>query len=146
HSDSLGATARFGAGDVQWLTAGAGIVHCEMFPLLEKERPNPVELFQIWLNLPREDKLVAPHFSMLWKRDIPRVVVKDEGGRKTEITVIAGELDGKRPPAPPPHSWASRADSQIAIWSLEMDSKATWTFPPTHDARITRVIYFFRGP
>ena len=42
HSDSLGATARFGRGDVQWLTAGAGIVHCEMFPLLDRRRPEPV--------------------------------------------------------------------------------------------------------
>ena len=42
HSDSLGATARFGRGDVQWLTAGEGIVHCEMFPLLDRERAEPV--------------------------------------------------------------------------------------------------------
>ena len=59
HSDSLGATARFGRGDVQWLTAGEGIVHCEMFPLLDREGPNPCELFQIWLNLPAADKMVA---------------------------------------------------------------------------------------
>jgi len=70
HSDSLGATARFGAGDVQWLTAGEGIVHCEMFPLLERDKPNPLELFQIWLNLPSADKLVAPHFAMLCCRYI----------------------------------------------------------------------------
>src|SRR5213594_744077 len=43
HSDSLGATARFGPGDVQWLTAGRGIVHAEMFPLLNREGPNPLE-------------------------------------------------------------------------------------------------------
>src|SRR5512132_278907 len=43
HSDSLGAAARFGAGDVQWVTAGSGIVHSEMFPLVERERPNPLE-------------------------------------------------------------------------------------------------------
>ena len=49
HSDSLGATARFGPGDVQWLTAGSGIVHCEMFPLINAEKGNPLELFQIWL-------------------------------------------------------------------------------------------------
>ena len=54
HSDSLGATARFGRGDVQWLTAGGGIVHAEMFPLVEEEADNPTELFQIWLNLPGE--------------------------------------------------------------------------------------------
>ncbi len=77
HSDSLGATARFGSGDVQWLTAGAGIVHSEMFPLVERERENTLELFQIWLNLPSESKFVAPHFTMLWNRDIPRHQTKD---------------------------------------------------------------------
>ena len=75
HSDSLGATARFGKGDVQWLTAGGGIVHSEMFPLLDQAKPNPLELFQIWLNLPSQDKLVAPHFVMLWNEDIPRLHV-----------------------------------------------------------------------
>src|SRR6188768_4302825 len=46
HSDSLGAAARFGRGDVQWLTAGGGVVHSEMFPLLDREGDNPLELFQ----------------------------------------------------------------------------------------------------
>ena len=145
HSDSLGATARFGPGDVQWLTAGEGIVHCEMFPLLEKDKPNPLELFQIWLNLPKEDKLVPPHFAMLWGRDIPRVAFTDDGGKKTEVTVIAGHLDGKRPPSPPPRSWASRPDTDIAIWTMKLEAGASWTLPPTEDAKITRTLYFFRG-
>ena len=99
HSDSLGATARFGRGDVQWLTAGAGIVHCEMFPLLDRDGPNPVELFQIWLNLPAADKMVEPHFTMLWDDDIPRRGHVDDDGRATEITVIAGALGGVAPAA-----------------------------------------------
>src|SRR4249920_3334445 len=107
HADSLGAAARFGRGDVQWLTAGGGIVHSEMFPLLDQNGPNPVELFQIWLNLPRSDKLVEPHFSMLWDAEIPRVT-HDEQGRRAELTVIAGALEGRVPKAPPPRSWASR--------------------------------------
>ena len=50
HADSLGAQARFGRGDVQWLTAGKGVVHSEMFPLLKTDEANPLELFQIWIN------------------------------------------------------------------------------------------------
>src|SRR6266849_3970214 len=105
HSDSLGATARYGAGDTQWLTAGGGIVHSEMFPLLQRDQPNPVELFQIWLNLPREDKLVEPHFTMFWDKDIPRCSFLDDLGRETLVTVIAGRLGDGKPPPPPPHSW-----------------------------------------
>ena len=93
HADSLGASARFGAGDVQWMTAGAGIVHSEMFPLLESEAPNPVELFQIWINLPAEDKLVPPHFKMLWSADIPRVEERDSNGRVVEITAFDGSVE-----------------------------------------------------
>src|SRR5262249_42294889 len=106
HSDSLGATARFGPGDAQWITAGAGIVHAEMFPLLERERPNPLELFQIWLNLPKKDKLAPPHFSMFWARDIPVVIAQDERGRSATVALYAGSLEGKTSPPPPPHSWA----------------------------------------
>src|SRR5690606_34765954 len=90
HADSMGAAARYGVGDVQWLTAGDGIQHAEMFPLLRSDRPNPVELFQIWLNLPQADKRVAPHFSMLWSERIPRRVERDAGGGTTELTVVAG--------------------------------------------------------
>src|SRR5262245_3501557 len=97
HSDSLGATARFGRGDAQWLTAGAGISHCEMFPLLQRDEPNPVELFQIWLNLAGSDKLQAPHFAMFWSENIPTKVFTDSAGRATAVTIVAGDLDGVRP-------------------------------------------------
>src|SRR3954462_13896808 len=104
HSDSLGATARYGRGDVQWLTAGEGIVHCEMFPLLDRHGPNPCELFQIWLNLPSADKLVPASFPLFWAEAPPRHVAVDGGGRTTEITVIAGTLEGMAAPAAPPNS------------------------------------------
>ncbi len=139
HSDSLGATARFGQGDVQWLTAGKGISHSEMFPLVEREKPNPAELFQIWLNLPRASKLVEPHFTMLWANAIPKIV---SGG--AEITVCAGTLAGATPPPPPPRSWAADADHDVAIWSIRLAPGATWTLPPAR-AGSNRVLYFFRG-
>lgn len=144
HSDSLGAAARFGRGDVQWLTAGKGIVHAEMFPLLDTTQPNPLELFQIWLNLPRASKMVDPYFSMLWDHTIPRHVARDAEGRTTEVTVIAGSLGEARPPSPPPDSWASRADADVAIWAIRMDPGATWTLPPAR-AGSNRTLYFFRG-
>ncbi len=146
HSDSLGAAARFGEGDTQWVTAGKGIVHSEMFPLLQKDEPNPVELFQIWLNLPRENKRVAPHFTMLWDRDIPKVSHTDEAGRTTTITVIAGELLGKRSPAPPPQSWAARPESEVAIFSVRFAPGARWTLPKANGPKTVRTLYFFAGP
>jgi redox-sensitive bicupin YhaK (pirin superfamily) len=146
HADSLGAAARFGPGDVQWLTAGAGIVHSEMFPLLERNKPNPLELFQIWLNLPSEDKLVEPHFAMLWNRDIPRSTLTDNDGRQTEITVVAGELDGFRAPPPPPKSWAARPDTDVAIWCIRMQRGAVCTLPPAAKPTTVRTLYFFSGP
>ena len=144
HSDSLGATARFGRGDVQWMTAGGGVVHAEMFPLLERSGPNPAELFQIWLNLPPEDKMVPAHFTMLWSERIPVVETTDAAGLVTSVTVVAGELAGKRPPAPPPHSWASRADSHVAIWSIRMQAGAKWTVPAAPSG-VNRTLYFFGG-
>lgn len=145
HSDSLGATARFGRGDVQWLTAGGGIVHCEMFPLLDRNGPNTCELFQIWLNLPAEDKMVEPYFTMLWSEDIPRLVVTDDAGRTTEVTVVAGELGGLTPPSPPPSSWASRPEADVAIWQIAMDAGAEWVIPPASGPDTVRTLYVYEG-
>jgi redox-sensitive bicupin YhaK (pirin superfamily) len=144
HSDSLGAAARFGQGDVQWVTAGRGIVHAEMFPLLDRSGPNPLELFQIWLNLPRSDKMADPYFTMLWNNRVPRQVARDAGGRSTEVTVVAGRLGEATPPAPPPNSWAARPDADVAIWTITMSPGAQWTLPPAA-AGSTRTLYFFRG-
>ncbi len=144
HSDSLGATARFGQGDAQWLTAGKGINHSEMFPLLDPQKPNPLELFQIWLNLPKEGKMVAPYFSMQWAEKIPKVTASDEVGRKTEVTLIAGQLGDKKALPPPPDSWAARSESDLAIWTLRMDSKAQWTLPKAKKGT-NRTLYFYRG-
>jgi hypothetical protein len=145
HSDSLGAAARFGGGDVQWLTAGGGISHSEMFPLLARDEPNPLELFQIWLNLPSEDKLVKPHFAMLWRQDIPRVEAKDDAGKQVAIAVVAGELGGRRAPPPPPHSWAARPDADVAIFTIRMEAGAAWTLPKASHPDAIRTLYFFVG-
>jgi redox-sensitive bicupin YhaK (pirin superfamily) len=144
HSDSLGAAARYGQGDVQWLTAGAGINHAEMFPLLATDEPNPAELFQIWLNLPRRSKFAKPHFTMFWSQDIPRFVTKDASGRATRVEVIAGELEGHAPPRPPPDSFAAQPESAIAIWTVALEAGASWTLPAAV-AGLNRSLYFFSG-
>jgi redox-sensitive bicupin YhaK (pirin superfamily) len=144
HADSMGATARYGHGDTQWLTAGRGILHSEMFPLLQKDQDNPAELFQIWLNLPRVDKMVEPHFTMFWNDQIPRVHSLDAAGRSTDIEVIAGALGDAQPPSPPPHSWANRPDAHVAIWMLKLAPGAQYTLPAT-PAGVHRTLYFFAG-
>lgn len=144
HADSLGAAARYGGGDVQWLTAGGGILHAEMFPLLNQSGPNPVELFQIWLNLPIAHKMVPAHFSMLWNEHIPRRIVRDRAGHTTELTVIAGRYGDAVPPSPPPNSWAAQAHSQVAIWTLKLSPGARFTLPAAPGAN--RTLYVFAGP
>jgi quercetin 2,3-dioxygenase len=141
HSDSLGATARFGEGDVQWLTAGAGIVHAEMFPLLDRERPNRLELFQIWVNLPARRKLAQPYFTMFWNEQVPR----GRPAAGVELTLAAGDLAGLQAPAPPPDSWAAQAEAEFAICSVVLEANAEWTVPAARDPRTARTLYFFAG-
>jgi redox-sensitive bicupin YhaK (pirin superfamily) len=143
HSDSLGAVARFGEGDVQWITAGAGIVHAEMFPLFRTDGPNTLHLFQIWLNLPAADKMVDPSFLMLWSHDIPTVAVDG-----AEVTVIAGtvvtEAGATTGPAAPPDSWASRPDGDVSIQHLRLADGARWVIDPAPEGA-QRVLYVFEG-
>ena len=145
HSDSLGATARFGPGDVQWLTAGKGIVHCEMFPLRQMETPNSAELFQIWLNLPAKNKMAEPHFTMFWGENVQTLHHQDAQGRTTEVMVAAGALDGAQGLPPPPDSWASEPDSDLAIFTIRMAPGARWTLPGARHAGTRRQLYFFKG-
>ena len=144
HSDSLGAAARYGHGDVQWLTAGSGIQHAEMFPLLDRNAENPVELFQIWLNLPSSNKMAEPHFSMLWKDSIPKLALPDDQGRVTEVAIVAGRYGDKQAPSPPPNSYASMSGSDVAIWTIKMAPGARWTLPAAQSGS-NRCLYFFKG-
>ena len=144
HSDSLGAAARFGRGDVQWMTAGSGVVHAEMFPLLNGTARNETELFQIWINLPSTDKMVPPHFSMLWDHQIPKHTFLDAAGRPVTVTVVAGQVvPGHAAPPPPPHSWASRPEADVAIWHVGLSEGAAWELPAAKGADTVRTIYVF---
>jgi len=144
HADSMGAAGRYGNGDVQWMTAGKGVQHSEMFPLINKDKGNPMELFQIWLNLPKKNKMVNPHFKMLWRESIPKYVHTDAGKKVTEVEVIAGKLGDKKAAAPPPDSWAAPAENEVAVWNIKLQPGATWTVPAA-SAGINRTLYFYKG-
>lgn len=91
HGDSLGNAGNLGAGDVQWMTAGRGIMHQEMPKGDDKGRMHG---FQLWANLPSSLKMTAPRYQDVESKDIP-VIVDDDG---TTVRVICGEFWGKRGP------------------------------------------------
>jgi len=143
HADSAGATARYGEGDVQWLTAGRGVSHSEMFPLLhrEGEGDNELVLYQIWFILAAPAKAADPAFTMLWNEQIPVVTTGGEGQGRVTARVIAGALEGEKAIAPPPSSWASDDSADVAIWLLELEPHASIDLPATLRADTRRVLY-----
>ncbi|MES2624410.1 MAG: pirin-like C-terminal cupin domain-containing protein [Pseudomonadota bacterium] len=144
HADSLGAAGRYGNGDVQWLTAGRGIQHSEMFPLLNQDKENPVLLFQLWLNLPSFNKLVDPHFTMFWAKDLPVVESHDASGNAIKVEVIAGDYLGTKALSPPPSSWAADPVNGVAVWLIDLAPGAEWELPAA-EAGLNRNLYFFEG-
>ncbi len=144
HSDSSGATGRYGGGDVQWMTAGSGMQHAEMFPLVHQDKPNPLELFQIWLNLPAKDKFVEPSYKMLWSEKIPMVQLCDAEGRVTKVRLISGKLGEAVSLKPTPNSWAAEEDNKVSIWLAEMAPEAVITLPAVSET-LNRMLYFYEG-
>ncbi|NDL68261.1 pirin family protein [Anaerotalea alkaliphila] len=144
HSDSAGAAGRYGNGDVQWMTAGSGMQHAEMFPLVRQDKENPLELFQVWLNLPKKDKFTPPFYKMLWAEEIPVVEVGEEGGPRSRVRVIAGSFQGTDSLEPAPASWANDPAGGVRILILDMDPRAVLSLPKGSDT-LSRVLYFHEG-
>lgn len=144
HADSRGNAGRYGYGDVQWLTAGAGIQHSEMFPLLNMNDSNPTELLQIWLNLPKKNKLSEPDYKMMWNETIPVINHVDDQGNGVEIKLIAGDWDDVHAITPPIKSWAADTSNQVCIWKITLSAFATITLPKTKK-ELVRDLYFYKG-
>lgn len=144
HADSMGAAGRYGGGDVQWMTAGKGVQHSEMFPLVNQDKGNPLVLFQIWLNLPARKKMVEPHFSMFWADQIPKKTFTDNSGGLVSVDVIAGQLEDVQPLSPPPDSWASESENHVAIWTIVMSAGAQWLLPRAAPG-LSRTLYLYQG-
>ncbi len=144
HFDSGGWAGRYGQGDVQWMTAGSGLQHAEMFPLLNQDGPNTLHLFQIWLNLPKKDKFVAPHYKMLWHEDIPKVKVQHQNGTDSQVTVIAGDFQGTKAVSPTPNSWATDPQHKTGIFLITLRAGETIVLPKGSES-MNRSLYFYRG-
>jgi len=144
HTDGLGSRGRYGQGDVQWMTAGKGLQHCEMFPLINEDKPNTMELFQVWLSLDHAHRMVEPDFKMLWNEDIPRVSI-GENGKETRITLIAGELNGIKAVQPTKDSWANNPDNKLSIQLIEMDPGVEYVLPSGSPTMKRSIYNYYNG-
>ncbi len=95
HLDSGGGESIIRAGGVQWMTAGRGLVHAEVSPASFKERGGPLEILQLWVNLPARLKMVEPNYIGLQQADIP-AIHEDDG--KVVVHLVSGEWRGERAP------------------------------------------------
>jgi hypothetical protein len=122
HRDSTGSGGRIGPGDVQWMTAAAGILHDEFHSREFTRRGGTLEMVQLWVNLPAEHKRAAPAYQTLTNADIPAVPLPEDAGR---VRVIAGEFDGHKGPA--------RTFTDMNVWDLRLHAGKSAAFSlPEH--------------
>ncbi|CNE55939.1 pirin family protein [Yersinia nurmii] len=110
HRDSTGKGGVIGPGDVQWMTAGSGILHEEFHSEAFSKSGGPLEMVQLWVNLPAKDKMAAPGYQAILNQDIPSVELPDNAGR---VRVIAGEFGT--------HSGPARTFSPLNVWDMRLN-------------------------
>lgn len=125
HRDSAGGGGSIGPGDVQWMTAGAGIVHEEYHGAGFAQRGGAFEMIQLWVNLPAKDKMTAPGYQNITDAQIPRIALPEEAG---SVRVIAGGYDGQAGPA---HTF-----SPMNVWDVRIKAgrRAEFQVPEGHTA------------
>lgn len=143
HFDSKGTRGRYGKGDVQWLTAGEGIQHSEVFPLVYDEKNNRTEVFQIWLNLPIKDKMCKSYYNMHWREEIPQIR-EENNGRKTNIRLIAGTYKGVNALDPNPNSWAKDKANKVNIFLIDLEEEGIFQLPGVSES-LNRKLYLYKG-
>ncbi len=118
HRDSTGKGGVIGKGDVQWMTAGSGILHEEFHSENYARTGGPFEMVQLWVNLPAKDKMAAPGYQAILDKEIPAVPLADEAGT---VRVIAGDFDGNKGPA---HTF-----SPLNVWDVRLAAGKTARLP-----------------
>lgn len=132
HRDSSGGGGLIGPGDVQWMTAASGIIHDEFHGTEYAKKGGPFEVVQLWVNLPRKDKMAAPGYQTLLKSQIPSVELSGAGGL---VRVIAGDFYGTRGPA---HTF-----SPMNLWDMRLNAGHVTQFqvPQGH----TTAVFVLKG-
>ena len=113
HRDSTGAGGHIGPGDVQWMTAGGGVLHEEFHSEAFTHNGGTLEMVQLWVNLPARDKMTSPAYQTLLDAQIPSVPLANDAGR---VRVIAGDFDGHRGPA--------RTFTPVDVWDVRLNRGA----------------------
>ncbi|MGS0743559.1 pirin family protein [Glaciimonas sp. GG7] len=118
HRDSTGNGGVIGPGDVQWMTAAAGILHEEFHSAAYSQKGGAFEMVQLWVNLPAKDKMAAPGYQGILSKDIPVVNLSDDAG---SLRVIAGAFEGAQGPA---HTF-----TPINVWDVRLLQGRSVTLP-----------------
>jgi redox-sensitive bicupin YhaK (pirin superfamily) len=117
HRDSTGSGGKIGRGDVQWMTAGAGILHEEFHSQAFAKAGGTLDMVQLWVNLPAKDKATRPRYQTLLNQDIPVAQLPNGAG---SLRVIAGDFGGRKGPA--------LTFSPIDVWDVRLRQGASTRF------------------
>lgn len=127
HHDSAGNSGVINPGEVQWMTAGDGILHKEYHEENFAAQGGPFEMVQLWVNLPAKDKSTAPSYQALAAADMGKYLLPDNGG---EVNIIAGNLNGIAGPA--------KTFTDVNLFDIKLKKEATLTFevPENHNTAL----------
>ena len=115
-----------------------------MFPLINEDKENPTELFQIWLNLPKKDKFADPDYIMMWAEDVPVLEIVNKEGKKVKVKVISGNMKGIKSLEPCNNSWAKDRSNNVGIYLIHMEVNSSITLDAVSKSLI-RNLYYYQG-
>lgn len=123
HRDSSGGGGTIGPGDVQWMTAGGGVIHEEFHSEKYAAEGGAFEMVQLWVNLPAKDKMTPPRYQEIFNAQIPDIALPDDAGK---VRVIAGQYNETQ--------GAAETFSPLNVWDVRLNSgkKATLNVPEGH--------------
>jgi redox-sensitive bicupin YhaK (pirin superfamily) len=132
HKDSYGGGGKIGPGDVQWMTAASGLVHEEFHGTEFAQKGGLFEMIQLWVNLPKKDKMTTPRYQGVLDSQIPNVALPEGAG---SVRVIAGEYQG--------HQGGAKTFTPINLWDVKLKSASSVNFPLTEGH--TALLFVLKG-